>query len=92
MSLLELLVLLAVAGLCGALGLALGGGRGGCLLSVAVGFVGALLGAWLARSLGLPEIFVVSVGGTAFPVVWAIIGGALFVGVLTLLTRGRRAP
>lgn len=91
MTLLELLVLLVVAGICGALGQAISGfSRGGCLVSIALGFVGALLGTWLARQLGLPELFVVPVGGgRGFPVVWSIIGAALFVAVIGLLTRRR---
>ena len=91
MTLLELLVLLVVAGVCGALGQAISGfSRGGCLVSIALGFVGALLGTWLARQLGLPELFVVPIGdGRGFPVVWSIIGAALFVAVIGLLTRRR---
>ena len=91
MTLLELLVLLVVAGICGALGQAISGfSRGGCLVSIALGFVGALLGTWLARQLGLPELLVVPIGdGRGFPVVWSIIGAALFVAVIGLLTRRR---
>jgi uncharacterized membrane protein YeaQ/YmgE (transglycosylase-associated protein family) len=90
MTLIELLILLLVAGVCGALGQAISGfSRGGCLVSIALGFIGALLGTWLSRSLGLPELLVVPVGGRAFPVVWSIIGAALFVAVIGLLTRRR---
>ena len=90
MTLLDLVVLLIIAGLCGALGQAITGySRGGCLVSIALGFVGALLGMWLARQLGLPELFSVQIGTTNFPIVWSIIGSALFVAVIALLTRGR---
>ena len=90
MTLIELLVLLLVAGVCGALGQAISGfSRGGCIVSIALGFIGALIGMWLARSLGLPEPFPVIIGGRAFPVVWSIIGSALFVAVIGLLTRRR---
>src|SRR5690242_8314635 len=52
MTLLDLLILLLVAGICGALGQAITGfSRGGCLVSIALGFVGAVLGMWIARSL-----------------------------------------
>lgn len=92
MTLLDFLVLLLVAGLCGAVGQAISGfSRGGCLVSIALGFIGALVGMWLARSMGLPEPLPVVVGGKAFPVVWSIVGSALFVAVISLLTRGRRA-
>lgn len=90
MTLIDLLVLLLIAGLCGALGQAIGGySRGGCLVSIALGFIGALLGGWLARAAGLPEIFPVRVGGMNFPIVWSIIGAALFVAVIGLLSRRR---
>jgi len=88
MTLLDLLILLIVAGLCGALGQAITGfSRGGCLVSIALGFVGAVVGMWLARALGLPELFSVRIGTTNFPIVWSIIGSALFVAIIALLTR-----
>ena len=90
MTLIDLLILLLVAGICGSLGQAISGySRGGCLVSIALGFVGAVLGVWLSRALGLPELLPVRIGGTAFPIVWSIIGSALFVAVITLLTRRR---
>jgi len=90
MSLIDFLLLLLVAGVCGALGQAIGGfSRGGCLVSIALGFIGALLGLWLARNVGLPEPFPVEVGGRTFPVIWSIIGSALFVAVIGLVTRRR---
>jgi uncharacterized membrane protein YeaQ/YmgE (transglycosylase-associated protein family) len=90
MTLLDLLLLLLIAGICGSLGQAIAGySRGGCLVSIALGFIGALLGMWLARLLGLPELIPVVIGGTRYPIVWSIIGSALFVAVITLLTRNR---
>lgn len=90
MTLIDLIVLLIIAGLCGALGQAISGfSRGGCLVSIALGFVGALIGSWLATKLGLPEILPVRIGGIGFPIVWSIIGSALFVAVISLLTRRR---
>lgn len=90
MGLIDLLILLVVAGLCGALGQAIGGySRGGCLVSIALGFIGALIGMWIARKLGLPELFPVNIGGTKFPIIWSIIGSALFVAIISLLTRNR---
>lgn len=86
-SLLGLLVMLLVAAVCGAVGRAIAGGpRGGCLVSVAVGFVGALLGTWIAHKVKLPELFVVSIDGHPFPVVWSIIGATLFVAVVHLIS------
>ncbi|HEV2802489.1 MAG TPA: hypothetical protein VGW12_18605 [Pyrinomonadaceae bacterium] len=91
MTLIDLLILLLVAGVCGALGQAISGfSRGGCLVSIALGFIGALIGMWVARQLGLPELLMLPIGGKSFPVVWSIIGSALFVAVISLIARGRR--
>lgn len=90
MTLFDVLILLLVAGICGSLGQAIAGySRGGCLVSIALGFVGALLGMWIARLMGLPELFPVHIGGTSFPIIWSIIGSAVFVAVITLITRSR---
>ncbi len=90
MTLIDLLVLLLVAGVCGAIGRAISGySHGGCLVSIALGFIGALLGLWLARTLHLPELFQVRIGTTNFPIVWSIIGSALFVAVISLISRSR---
>lgn len=92
MSLLGVLVLLAIAAVCGAIGQALVGySVGGCLVSLVVGFIGALLGSWMARQLSLPDLFVVTVDGQPFPIVWAIIGSAITVLIISLLTGRNRA-
>ena len=91
MSFWGFLILLVVAAIAGALGQALAGySRGGCLVSIVVGFIGAYIGMWLANQLGLPEILVVNIDGKPFPVVWAVIGSALLAGLLGLLFRGQR--
>lgn len=91
MSLTSLLVLLVIAAVCGALGKAIAGSsRGGLLVSIVLGFVGALFGPWVARMLKLPEPFMVTIGGQPFPVLWSIIGAALFVAIIHLVS-GRRA-
>ncbi|CAL1125188.1 unnamed protein product [Cladocopium goreaui] len=62
--------------------------RGGCLVSIALGFIGALLGTWLARRFDLPMLFTLQVGDEPFPILWSIIGAALFAAVLALLSGG----
>jgi len=90
MSVLELVLLLVIAAVVGLIAQSLAGyWRGGLLLAIVLGFVGALVGTWLARSLGLPEVLTVSVGGVSFPIVWAIIGAVLLVGLVSLAGRGR---
>jgi uncharacterized membrane protein YeaQ/YmgE (transglycosylase-associated protein family) len=88
MTLFQFLVLLLIAGICGAIGQAITGySRGGCLAAIGIGFIGALIGYWLAGAMGLPELLAVNIGGTSFPVVWAILGSALFVALISLIRR-----
>ena len=90
MTIIQLLLLLVVAAICGAIGQALAGSSlGGCLVSAVVGFVGAFIGMWLARELRLPEVLTIHVGGEAFPIVWSIVGSAILALIVGLLTRRR---
>lgn len=91
MTIVELLILLFIAGVCGSIARALAGTtRGGCLVSIVLGFIGALLGTWLAQQAGLPEFLPINVGGKSFPVIWSVIGASLFVAVLALISGRRR--
>lgn len=91
MTIIDFILLVIVAAVCGSVGMAIGGlSRGGCLMSIALGFIGALLGMWIARAMSLPEIFMLDIGGVEFPIVWSIIGSALFVAVIVFLTRPSR--
>lgn len=86
MSLAEVLVYLLVAGLCGSLARSLAGSsRGGILTAIVLGFIGACLGSWLGRTLGVGEILALRIGDRTFPIVWSIIGAALFVAALHLV-------
>jgi uncharacterized membrane protein YeaQ/YmgE (transglycosylase-associated protein family) len=89
-SLPALLILLVIAAVCGAIGKSIAGDvRGGLLVSIVLGFIGALLGPWIAAKLSLPEPLLVSIGGHPFPVLWSIIGAALFVALIHLVSRRR---
>lgn len=91
MSLLGLVVLFAIAAIAGSLGQALVGySVGGCLISAVVGFIGAFLGLWFARQLGLPEPLPISIQGESFPLLWSIIGSAVLTAVLAFISRRRR--
>ena len=88
MSLLGLLILLIIAAVCGSIGQSLAGyDLGGCIVSIVVGFIGAYLGMWVAGKMGLPELFAVNIEGKPFPILWAIIGSALFTLIVALLRR-----
>jgi uncharacterized membrane protein YeaQ/YmgE (transglycosylase-associated protein family) len=88
MTLTGAIILLVIAGVCGSVGSALAGyTHRGCLSSVVLGFLGAWLGAWFARQVHLPTLFVLHVQNESFPVVWSIIGAAIFAAVISALTR-----
>lgn len=87
-SLPALLILIVIAAICGAIGKAIAGDvRGGLIVSIVLGFIGALLGPWVAGKLSLPEPFMVTIGGHPFPILWSIIGAALFVVIIHLFSR-----
>lgn len=88
MSLLELILLLVIAAICGSLGQTLVGySAGGCLISIIVGVIGAYIGMWIANELNLPVLFALNIGGKPFPIVWSIIGSAVFAAALALINR-----
>lgn len=90
MTFLGFLVLLAIAAIAGMLGQAIAGySLGGCVMSILVGFIGAFLGLWIARQLGLPEWLTIQIQGESFPIIWSIIGSAILSAVLGLLLRRR---
>lgn len=93
MSLLGLILLLLIAAICGGIGQSIAGySLGGCVVSMVVGFIGALIGKWLAAEMGLAYLLPVSIEGETFPVIWSILGAAIFTVVIGLITRGRSRP
>ncbi len=84
------LFLLIVASILGSIGAALAGRRGdGCLISVAIGFIGALLGRGMSNLFDVRDPLTITIRDTALPLMWTIAGSALFVAVITFLTRGK---
>lgn len=90
MSVLGLILLLIIAAVAGAIGQAIVGySLGGFLVSAGVGLIGAFLGLWLSRQLGLPELMTVTVDGEPFPIIWSVIGSAIFALLVSLVSRRR---
>src|ERR1041384_1277420 len=88
MTLIGFLVLLAIAAICGSIGQALAGyDLGGCLVSIIVGFIGAYIGMWIAGKFGLPAIFAITIQGQPFPIVWSVIGSAIFTAIVALIRK-----
>ena len=85
-----ILLILLIAAICGGIAQALVGfSRGGCLVSIVVGFIGAFLGWWISDALNLPMLFQLNIQGRQFPVLWSIIGGVIFVSVINLINKRR---
>jgi uncharacterized membrane protein YeaQ/YmgE (transglycosylase-associated protein family) len=92
MSLLELLVLLVIAGIAGAIAeYIVGFTPGGFLVSIILGVIGAYIGSWLAHQLNLPSLLPITVGKQTIELVWTILGALVLVGLVSLL-RGRHYP
>ncbi len=97
MNILELLIALVVAGICGAIGeLVVGFRAGGALVSIIIGVIGAYVGnvfaALVFQSLpSVQQIISISIGRIHYDLVWATLGSILVVFGLAAL-RGRRGP
>jgi uncharacterized membrane protein YeaQ/YmgE (transglycosylase-associated protein family) len=88
MTLIEFIILLIIAAICGGIGQSIAGyDLGGCLVSIIVGFIGAYIGLWIAGKFGLPEFFAITVGGKTFPIVWAVIGSAVFTLIIAIIRK-----
>ena len=103
MTLLELLLFLLIAGICGLVAeMIVGFSPGGFLASIAIGLLGAYLGSWLAGALGLPAVLNTetiipeTAGGNvlavdfSFDIVWSILGAIVLLFVISLARRPRR--
>lgn len=87
MSILSFLFLVLIAFITGSVGGSLGGRKKlGCLSSIVLGFIGALIGTFIARQLNLPLFPWIGFGSQPFPIIWAVIGAALFVAFLNLIS------
>lgn len=95
MDLLEIVMAVTIAGICGALAeYIVGYSSANLTIVVLMGVVGAYLG----NSIGLavqratdyfPAFVLVSIGGLSFDLVWAVIGACLFWLILVLLRADR---
>lgn len=88
MTVLGFLLLLVIGAICGAVAeLIVGFSPGGFLSSVAIGFVGAFVGGWLAGVLGLPSMFMVQIEGKSIEIFWTVLGSIVLLLVVGALRR-----
>jgi len=86
-SLLLCLILSAVLGILSQR--ILGFKMGGLLVSIFIGFIGALLGRELHRWFHLPEWIYLTVDGRSFPVIWCTVGALIATAIVGAIARGR---
>ncbi|MDH3267569.1 MAG: GlsB/YeaQ/YmgE family stress response membrane protein [Ignavibacteria bacterium] len=87
----DILISLIIAGIAGSIARSLSGfSRGGCIISIVVGFIGAMIGTWLARELQLPDPFVLEIRGTNYNLLWTIIGAVIFTAILSFITPNKK--
>jgi uncharacterized membrane protein YeaQ/YmgE (transglycosylase-associated protein family) len=88
MTLVGFLLLLVVGAICGAIAeLIVGFSPGGFLASVVVGFLGALIGGWVAHAVGLPSLLAVRIDNVTIEVFWAVLGAIILLAILSLFRR-----
>jgi len=88
MTLVGLLLLILVGAICGGIAEALVGySPGGFLASVAIGFLGAFIGSWVAPKIGLPSVLPVTIDGFTIEIVWSILGAIILLAILSVIRR-----
>jgi uncharacterized membrane protein YeaQ/YmgE (transglycosylase-associated protein family) len=86
MGILDLVFLVVIAGVCGFIAAQLMGARRvNIILLIILGFVGALVGKLVCGYFHLPVIWQIWIGGNPFPIVWAVIGSVIVVGLYSLV-------
>ena len=87
----DILISLLIAGIAGSIARSLSGfSRGGCIISIIVGFIGAMIGSLMSRELHLPDPFILHIGGNSYNILWTIIGAVIFTAVLSLITPDKK--
>ena len=77
MNPIDFVIFLVMAGVLGVVAQKILGTKYGMVVSVIFGFIGALLGAQLARWFHIGERFNVQIGSSSFPVIWSVAGALL---------------
>ena len=91
MGILELLILLVIAGICGAIAeLVVGFSPGGFVVSIIIGVIGAYLGTVIAAALNLPRFLSIQVGDQSREIIWAILGSILLLLIISLFRGASR--
>jgi uncharacterized membrane protein YeaQ/YmgE (transglycosylase-associated protein family) len=92
MTVVELIVLLLVAGILGVVSQRITGIEpGGLIMSVVLGFIGAWLGRGFSVWLSIRDLIYLDIAGSRFPLLWSILGGVVVTTIVGWLQwHGRR--
>ena len=63
---------------------------GGWFIHIGLGFAGALAGVFIARSYPVPDIYNVVIKTTVYPLAYAVVGSAVFLGGLSFFIKTDR--
>jgi uncharacterized membrane protein YeaQ/YmgE (transglycosylase-associated protein family) len=88
-DLLQLSIVLVIAGICAAIAQwVVGFSPGGFIVSIILGVVGAYLGMALASLLPIPPILPIRIGAVGFDLLWAVCGSMLLLLLLYVVRYG----
>lgn len=88
MSIVGFLLLLVVGAICGAIAeVIVGFSPGGFLASAVIGFLGAMIGGYIAPQIGLPSLLAVNIEGHTIEILWSVLGAIMLLAVLLLVRR-----
>jgi uncharacterized membrane protein YeaQ/YmgE (transglycosylase-associated protein family) len=92
MNSIDFLLMLLVAFIGGtAAQLTSGYSKGGWIVNLVIGFIGALTGVMLSRFLNAPVIYDVTIKNNNFPIIYCVIGAVFFLGGISFIVKpGRR--
>ncbi len=91
MNLIELLLTLLVAVACGTIAQVTSGySRGGWIVNLGIGFLGALAGVVVSRLLNARVIYDLEVGAAHYPVIYAVIGSVFFLATIGFMIKPSR--
>ena len=87
----DIALIFLTAIVCGTLAqLTSGYSKGGWIVNLVVGFLGALAGVLVSRSLNAPVIYDLAIRNTRFPVIYSVVGAVIFLAGIGLFIRPGR--
>ena len=91
MNPIDLLLSIPVAIVCGLIAqLTSRYSRGGCIVHLGVGFLGALVGVVVSRSLNAPQLYNLTIRSVDFPIIYAVIGSVFFLAAVGFFVKPNR--